>query len=86
MKQIDNITVQVGSGLREVTWAKLHAGIFVPTVDGKKGGNYKDTMSAEITGPDRDMKMYLESNHIVMYTRGLKVGIPLTNVINFILK
>lgn len=80
MKEINNPPIP------EVTWAKLHAGIFVPSVDGKKGGNYKDTLSAEVTGPDRDMKMYLYDNYIKMVTRGVIVGIPLSNVINFVLK
>lgn len=71
----------------EVVWAKLHTSLFVPSVDGKPtGGNYKETLTADATGPDRNMKMYLTDTMLLVHTKGVVVAVPLANVSSMVLK
>ncbi len=70
----------------EVTFARLHGPIFIPGQDGKSVGNYKETLSPNVEGPDRNLKMYLQSNGLLLLTKGVEVFIPLANVTHMVLK
>jgi len=77
-------TITASFELREIIWAKLHAPIFIPPKQGAKGGNYKDTLDANTVGSD--IKMFKDGYTLLLKTQGLEVGIPLSNVINYIYK
>jgi hypothetical protein len=65
----------------EVSYAHLHAPIFIPGA-----GNYKETLTADLVGPDRNMKMYLKDTHLLLLTKNVKVAIPLANVTHMVIK
>lgn len=75
---------------REVTFACLHAHIFVPSnVPGQMGqiGQIGPTL---VKGPPDsklgDLRMYLGDNFLHMTCKGYEIAIPLTNVTHVILK
>jgi hypothetical protein len=79
--------MKVEEGLPEVSYAKTHTAIFVPTFPGKTGGDYKNTLTAGNEGPDKQMKMYIHENGLLMITgKGVPVLIPFANVTHMVLK
>jgi hypothetical protein len=68
---------------QEVTYAKLHSPLFFPGPNGK-GINFKETLDS--TGLDKDIKMFLVDNMLLLNTRGVQAAIPLSNVVAMVIK
>jgi hypothetical protein len=69
--------------MREVSYAHLHAPIFIPGL-----GNYKETITPDVTGPDRNLKMFLEDGAtcLMLITKNVEIAIPLSNITHMVVK
>lgn len=71
----------------ELSWTQTHTPIFVPPHAGVKGMNMKAKLSQDPTGPDKDLRMWLQGNgSVLLETRGQLVVIPAANVVNCVVK
>lgn len=61
----------------EVKWAQLKSPLFIPY----GVGNYKNILTADATGPDKNIKMYLQSNgSLLVVTKGVQLVVAESNI------
>jgi hypothetical protein len=65
----------------EITYAKLHAPIFIPTI-----GNLKETLVDDLTSNTKGIKMTLENGLLRATLKGVTFLVPMTSVTHMVEK